>query len=148
MIIGVPKEIKKDEFRVGITPSGVLEYTKAGHSVLIEQGAGLGSGFDDTAYRDAGAIILENADEVYAGAEMILKVKEPIEAEYNRLKENQILFTYLHLAADKKLTEILCAKKIIAFAYETLRIGRRLPLLEPMSEIAGRMATLFGAVHL
>ena len=115
MIIGVPKEIKKDEFRVGITPSGVLEYIKAGHSVLIEQGAGLGSGFDDTAYRDAGAIILENADEVYAGAEMILKVKEPIEAEYNRLKENQILFTYLHLAADKKLTEILCAKKIIAF---------------------------------
>lgn len=148
MIIGVPKEIKTDEFRVGMTPSGVLECVKAGHTVLVERNAGEGSGFDDTRYVDAGAVILSNADDLYARAEMILKVKEPIAIEYDRLKESQILFTYLHLAADKRLTEILCEKKITALAYETLRIGRRLPLLEPMSEIAGRMATLFGAVHL
>lgn len=148
MIIGIPKEIKTDEFRVGMTPSGVLELIKAGHNVLIEQNAGEGSGFEDRLYSDAGATILNTADDVYAGAEMILKVKEPIEVEYSRLREGQILFTYLHLAADKALTEVLCAKKITALAYETLRLGRRLPLLEPMSEIAGRMATLFGAVHL
>ena len=148
MIIGVPKEIKTDEFRVGITPSGVMECIKAGHAVFIEKNAGVGSGFEDALYINAGAVILESADDVYAGADMILKVKEPIEVEYSRLKTGQILFTYLHLAADRELTEILCAKKITAFAYETLRIGRRLPLLEPMSEIAGRMATLFGAVHL
>lgn len=148
MIVGVPKEIKTDEFRVGMTPSGVMELVKAGHSVLIEEGAGLGSGFEDSLYVNAGAVMLESADDVYAGADMILKVKEPIEVEYARLREGQILFTYLHLAADKRLTEVLCAKKITALAYETLRIGRRLPLLEPMSEIAGRMATLFGAVHL
>jgi len=148
MIIGVPKEIKTDEFRVGMTPSGVLECIKAGHSVMVERGAGLGSGFEDTQYLNTGAVLVERADDVYAGADMILKVKEPIEAEYSRLKEGQILFTYLHLAADKRLTEVLCAKKITALAYETLRVGRRLPLLEPMSEIAGRMATLFGAVHL
>lgn len=148
MIIGVPKEIKSDEFRVGITPSGVMECIKAGHSVLVEQGAGLGSGFEDSLYSDAGAVILDTADDIYEGADMILKVKEPIEVEYGRLREGQILFTYLHLAADKKLSEILCEKKITALAYETLKVGRRLPLLEPMSEIAGRMATLFGAVHL
>ncbi len=111
-------------------------------------GAGLGSGFEDSAYIQAGGMIVDNADEVYARCEMILKVKEPIEIEYERLREGQILFTYLHLAADKRLTEVLCEKKITALAYETLRVGRRLPLLEPMSEIAGRMATLFGAVHL
>ena len=148
MIIGVPKEIKTDEFRVGMTPSGVMELIKAGHSVMVEQGAGLGSGFEDTQYLNTGAVLVESADDLYAGVDMILKVKEPIEVEYSRLKEGQILFTYLHLAADKRLTEVLCAKKITALAYETLRIGRRLPLLEPMSEIAGRMATLFGAVHL
>ncbi|MDO9207785.1 MAG: alanine dehydrogenase [Sulfuricurvum sp.] len=148
MIIGVPKEIKTDEFRVGITPQGVRELVKHGNSVLIETGAGLGSGFEDGAYTQAGGTIVDNADEVYGRCEMILKVKEPIEVEYERLREGQILFTYLHLAADKRLTEILCEKKITALAYETLRVGRRLPLLEPMSEIAGRMATLFGAVHL
>ncbi len=148
MIIGVPKEIKSDEFRVGITPSGVMECIKAGHSVFVEFGAGVGSGFTDAQYSDAGAVILNTADDIYAGADMILKVKEPIEVEYVRLKEAQILFTYLHLAADKRLTEVLCEKKITALAYETLKVGRRLPLLEPMSEIAGRMATLFGAVHL
>lgn len=148
MIIGVPKEIKTDEFRVGMTPSGVMELIKAGHSVLLERGAGLGSGFEDTQYLNTGAVLVESADDLYAGADMILKVKEPIEVEYERLREGQILFTYLHLAADKRLTEVLCAKKITALAYETLRVGRRLPLLEPMSEIAGRMATLFGAIHL
>jgi alanine dehydrogenase len=148
MIIGIPKEIKTDEFRVGMTPAGVLEMVKAGHTVCVEKNAGAGSGFDDALYVDAGAVIWENADDIYGGADIIIKVKEPIEVEYNRLKEAQILFTYLHLAADKRLTEVLCAKKITALAYETLRVGRRLPLLEPMSEIAGRMATLFGAVHL
>jgi len=148
MIIGIPKEIKKDEFRVGMTPAGVLEMVKAGHSVCVEKSAGVGSGFDDSLYVASGAVIWENADDIYSGADIIIKVKEPIEVEYNRLKEGQILFTYLHLAADKRLTEVLCAKKITALAYETLRVGRRLPLLEPMSEIAGRMATLFGAVHL
>ncbi len=148
MIIGIPKEIKKDEFRVGMTPAGVLEMVKAGHSVYVEKSAGVGSGFDDSLYANAGAVIWENADDIYGGADIIIKVKEPIEVEYNRLKEGQILFTYLHLAADKRLTEVLCAKKITSLAYETLRVGRRLPLLEPMSEIAGRMATLFGAVHL
>lgn len=148
MIIGIPKEIKKDEFRVGMTPSGVLEMIKAGHSVLVEKNAGVGSGFEDRLYVDVGGVIWENPDDIYTSADLIIKVKEPIEIEYDRLKEGQILFTYLHLAADKVLTEILCAKKITAFAYETLRVGRRLPLLEPMSEIAGRMATLFGAVHL
>lgn len=148
MIIGIPKEIKTDEFRVGMTPSGVRELSRHGHRILIESGAGAGSGFDDAAYIEAGGEILQSADAVYAQSQMILKVKEPIEVEYERLREGQILFTYLHLAADKRLTEVLCEKKITAFAYETLRIGRRLPLLEPMSEIAGRMATLFGAVHL
>lgn len=148
MIIGVPKEIKTDEFRVGMTPSGVRELTKYGHSVIVESGSGIGSGFEDAHYADAGAVILQSVDELYSKAQMIIKVKEPIEIEYGRLKEGQILFTYLHLAADKRLTEVLCEKKITALAYETLRVGRRLPLLEPMSEIAGRMATLFGAVHL
>lgn len=148
MIIGIPKEIKTDEFRVGMTPSGVAELIKAGHSVLVEHGAGEGSGFDDSLYAEAGAQLLQRAAEVYAQAGMILKVKEPIETEYPLLREGQILFTYLHLAADKRLTEVLCAKKVTAFAYETLQISHRLPLLEPMSEIAGRMATLFGALHL
>lgn len=148
MIVGIPKEIKTDEFRVGITPSGVRELVKQGNNVLIEASAGLGSGFDDAAYRDCGGQIVDSADEIYARSDMIMKVKEPIEVEYDRLREGQILFTYLHLAADKRLTHVLCEKKITAFAYETLRVGRRLPLLEPMSEIAGRMATLFGAVHL
>jgi len=148
MIIGVPKEIKTDEFRVGITPAGVRELIKHAHTVIVESSAGLGSGFEDDSYMEAGALILDSADELYLRAEMIMKVKEPIEIEYDRLREGQILFTYLHLAADKRLTEVLCEKKITALAYETLRIGRRLPLLEPMSEIAGRMATLFGAVHL
>lgn len=148
MIIGIPKEIKTDEFRVGITPSGVRELCKRGHTLLVEANAGVGSGFFDEEYVEAGASIIATPEEVYFSSEMVMKVKEPIEVEYARLKEGQILFTYLHLAADKELTEVLCQKRITALAYETLKTGRRLPLLEPMSEIAGRMATLFGAVHL
>lgn len=148
MIIGIPKEIKTDEFRVGVIPSGAQELVKQGHCVLVETRAGDGSGFDDHAYLAAGAVIVESAEDVYRQADMVIKVKEPIEIEYPRLRTGQVLFTYLHLAADERLTRVLCEKKITAFAYETLRIGNRLPLLEPMSEIAGRMATLFGAVHL
>ncbi len=148
MIIGVPKEIKSDEFRVGMTPMGVLEAVRLGYSVIVESNAGEGSDFTNDEYINAGATIVPDPDTLYAQASMIVKVKEPIEPEYGRLREGQILFTYLHLAADKRLSEVLCKKKVVAFAYETMRIGKRLPLLEPMSEIAGRMATLFGAVHL
>lgn len=148
MTIGIPKEIKTDEYRVGITPAGVMELIKAGHEVLVQMDAGFGSGFENSDYQKAGAVLIPTASELFARAQMIMKVKEPIEVEYVLLREGQILFTYLHLAADKRLTEILLEKKVTSLAYETLRIGKRLPLLEPMSEIAGRMATLFGAVHL
>lgn len=148
MTVGIPKEIKTDEYRVGITPAGVMELAKADHTVLVQTDAGIGSGFENADYEKAGAILLTTASEIYQRSEMIMKVKEPIEAEYELLREGQILFTYLHLAADKQLTEILLAKKVTSLAYETLSIGKRLPLLEPMSEIAGRMATLFGTVHL
>lgn len=148
MIIGLPKEIKTDEFRVGLTPSGVKVLTNAGHILYVETKAGEGSGFSDDEYVRSGAKIIDSADEVWSLAEMIVKVKEPIAVEYPRLKEGLLLFTYLHLAADRNLTEELLRKKVTAYAYETLRVGRRLPLLEPMSEIAGRMATLFGSVHL
>ena len=148
MTIGIPKEIKTDEYRVGITPAGVMELIKAGHEVLVQTDAGIGSGFDNGDYVKAGATLIQTAGEIYHRSEMIMKVKEPIEPEYELLREGQILFTYLHLAADKRLTQILLEKKVTSLAYETLRIGKRLPLLEPMSEIAGRMATLFGAVHL
>lgn len=148
MIIGVPKEIKPDEYRVAMTPSGVCELVRAGHRILVETVAGEGSGFDDVAYARAGAEIVGDVEELYRLSDMIVKVKEPLEIEYDRLQPGQILFTYLHLAADKRLTEMLCEKNIAAFAYETLAIGGRLPLLEPMSEIAGKMATLYGALHL
>ncbi|MDD3769995.1 MAG: alanine dehydrogenase [Sulfuricurvum sp.] len=148
MIIGLPKEIKTDEFRVALTPSGVEELVRSGHTVYVQSGAGKGSGFEDASYAAAGGVLLDDPDQIWRSSDMIVKVKEPIEAEYARLREGLILFTYLHLAADKVLTELLCEKKVTAYAYETLRSGRRLPLLEPMSEIAGRMATLFGSVHL
>jgi alanine dehydrogenase len=148
MTIGIPKEIKKDEFRVAMTPTGVAELTKKGHKVVVEAGAGAGSGFDDAMYRDSGAVLVDGIKKVYAEADLIVKVKEPIEPEFELLKEEQLLFTYLHLAAAKSLTEVLLEKRVRAFAYETLDRGGRLPLLEPMSEIAGKMASLFGAVHL
>lgn len=148
MTVGIPKEIKTDEYRVGVTPAGVIEFVKAGHEVLVQTDAGIESRFENGDYEKAGAILVSTASEIYQRSQMILKVKEPIEVEYELLREGQILFTYLHLAADKRLTEILLEKKVTSLAYETLRVGKRLPLLEPMSEIAGRMATLFGAVHL
>lgn len=148
MKIGVPKEIKKDEYRVSVTPSGVTELVALGASVYVERAAGEGSGFSDQEYVDAGATILQEAVQVFTIADAIIKVKEPIEVEYPFFKEKQTLFTYLHLAADEKLTRFLLEKKIRAFAYETLVVNGKLPLLEPMSEVAGKMAALMGAVHL
>ena len=148
MIIGVPKEIKSDEYRVAMTPAGVRELTAAGHAVHVQSGAGEGSGFPDAEYEAAGALLEPGIAEVYAVAETIVKVKEPIAAEYPLFKANQTLFTYLHLAADEPLTRFLLERGVRAFAYETLEVERRLPLLEPMSEVAGKMAGLMGAVHL
>ena len=148
MNIGVPKEIKIEEYRVSITPSGVEELCQEGHTLYVQMGAGEGSGFSDDEYTQAGAFLLRSAQEVFEVSEMIVKVKEPIASEYTLFKENQTLFTYLHLAADEAQTRFLLEKGIRAFAYETLEIDRRLPLLEPMSEVAGKMASLMGAVHL
>ncbi len=148
MNIGVPKEIKTQEYRVSLTPAGVRELVDAGHTVCVQMGAGEGSGFSDEAYADAGASLLTSAEDVFEIAEMIVKVKEPIAQEYALFKKGQTLFTYLHLAADKPLTEFLLSQGIKAFAYETLVVDGRLPLLEPMSEVAGKMAALMGAVHL
>jgi alanine dehydrogenase len=148
MTIGVPKEIKTDEFRVAITPAGVKEIINDGFDVIVQRSAGIGSGFDDEEYTAAGATLADSIEKVYASADMIVKVKEPIAAEYPLLRDGQILFTYLHLAADESLTRLLLEKKICAFAYETLSVQGRLPLLEPMSEVAGKMAALMGSVHL
>ncbi|VDN48685.1 L-alanine dehydrogenase (NAD-dependent) [Petrocella atlantisensis] len=149
MIIGVPKEIKNNENRVALTPAGVHTLTEKGHVVLIETKAGIGSGIEDEAYVLAGATILNTADDIFNQAEMIMKVKEPIPIEYDRLKEGQILFTYLHLAPNQELTDVLIRKKIAAIAYETVELeDHSLPLLTPMSEVAGRMATQVGAFML
>ena len=149
MIIGVPKEIKPDEYRVGMVPAGVGQLVLAGHTVLIEKSAGIGSGFPDTTYITEGADIIDTAEEIWSRAEMIVKVKEPIEPEFPLLREGLILYTYLHLAADKRLTETLLEKKIIGIAYETVQESNgSLPLLVPMSEIAGRMSIHEGAKYL
>ncbi len=148
MNIGVPKEIKTDEYRVAVTPAGVQEMSAQGHNLYVQSGAGEGSGFSDEEYRSAGAILIDDVKALFESCEMIVKVKEPIEQEYGLFRQGQILFTYLHLAADLRLTEFLLEKKIQAFAYETLQVEGRLPLLEPMSEVAGKMASLMGAVHL
>jgi len=145
MIIGVPKEIKEQEQRVALLPSGTNELTKHGHSVLVEKDAGLGSGYPDQDYVKAGAEIVDQAKEVFARADMIVKVKEPLKAEFPLLRRGQILFTYLHLAASKSLTEELLKSGVIGVAYETIQVDHRLPLLEPMSEIAGRMSVVMGA---
>jgi alanine dehydrogenase len=145
MIIGVPKEIKEQEQRVALLPSGTNELTKHGHSVLVETNAGLGSGYPDQDYVKAGAEIVEQAKEVFARADMIVKVKEPLKAEFPLLRKGQILFTYLHLAASKSLTEALLKSGVTGVAYETIQVDHRLPLLEPMSEIAGRMSVVMGA---
>jgi alanine dehydrogenase len=151
MIIGVPKEIKTDENRVALTPAGVREFASGGHQVLIEATAGVGSSISDDAYVANGATIVATADDVWAHSELVLKVKEPIAAEYHRLsaRANQVLFTYLHLAASRECTEALVASNNVAIAYETVRLrDNSLPLLTPMSEVAGRMAPLMGAHHL
>ena len=148
MIVGIPKEIKKDENRVAMTPDGVEALIASGHKVLIQKSAGLGSGFSDDLYRRAGSIIVENIEDIYDEAELVCKVKEPIALEYELLRKDQILFTYLHLAATQELTKLLMKKNITSFAYETLEVNHRLPLLEPMSEVAGKMASLQAAVHL
>lgn len=149
MIVGIPKEIKDNEYRVAITPGGVHELALYGHEVLVEKGAGLGSGFFDEEYRQAGARLVEKAEEVYRNAEIIVKVKEPIEPEYDLLQVGQILFTYLHLAAAPSLFDVLLKKEIAAIAYETVEDRQGgLPLLAPMSEIAGRMAVLVGSQYL
>jgi alanine dehydrogenase len=145
MIIGVPREIKEQEQRVALLPSGTNELTKHGHSVLVERDAGLGSGYSDQDYVKAGAEIVEQAKEVFARADMIVKVKEPLKAEFPLLRRGQILFTYLHLAASKPLTEALLKSGVTGVAYETIQVDHRLPLLEPMSEIAGRMSVVMGA---
>ena len=148
MNIGVPKEVKNNEFRVAITPSGVREFIKHGHSVFIEKGAGLGSAITDADYTSVGATILDSADEVWAKAELILKVKEPIAVEYSRLRKDQVLFTYLHLAASRECTDALVKSGATAIAYETVEVSGTLPLLAPMSEVAGRMAAQVGAAAL
>lgn len=149
MIIGVPKEIKISENRVGITEAGVRQYVKEGHTVIVEKDAGIGSGISNEQYEKAGAQIIDTKKEVYAKADMIQKVKEPLPDEYELMKENQILYTYLHLAAEPKLTKVLCERKVKAIAYETIQLENgSLPLLTPMSEVAGRMATQIGAFYL
>ena len=148
MIVGVPKEIKEQESRVGLLPSTARTLTNRGHSVLVEKGAGVGSGYPDDDYAKAGAEIVATPAEIFRRADMIVKVKEPLPAEWPLLRKNQIVFTYLHLAASKPLTEALLKSGVTGVAYETIQIGNRLPLLEPMSEIAGRMSVVMGAYYL
>lgn len=149
MIIGVPKEIKPQENRVALQPGGVLVLKRNGHTVLVQKGAGLGSGFTDEAYVEAGAEIMEDVDQLWQKAEMIMKVKEPIAEEYPRMREGQVLFTYFHFAADETLTKAVIDSKCIAIAYETVeKADGSLPLLIPMSEVAGRMAAQEAAVYL
>ncbi len=144
MIIGVPKEIKEQEYRVGLLPSAAYQLIKHGHQVLIERNAGAGSGYPDEDYQRAGATLTDDHASIFEKAELIVKVKEPQASEYNLLRRGQILFTYLHLAANRTLTEALQKSGATCIAYETIEVNRRLPLLEPMSEIAGRMSVLVG----
>jgi len=148
VIIGVPKEIKEQERRIALVPSAAEQLTKRGHTVLVEKNGGIGSGYPDEEYKKAGAEIVDLAKDVFARADMIVKVKEPLPAEFPLLRKGQILFTYLHLAASKALTDALLKSGVTAIAYETIQIGNRLPLLEPMSEIAGRMSVVMGAYFL
>ena len=149
MIVGTVKEIKRHEYRVGLTPNAVKAYKNAGHKVLVEKDAGEGSAYPDKLYTEAGAEIVSSAKNVWAEAEMIVKVKEPLENEYNLIRENQILYTYLHLAPDRKQTEALIKAKCIAVAFETIEDNKKqLPCLKPMSQIAGRLAVQEGAKYL
>jgi alanine dehydrogenase len=147
--VGIPREVKNHEYRVAITPAGVHEFIRGGHDVFIEAGAGLGSSITDDEFTAAGATILATADDVWGTADLILKVKEPIEEEHHRMREGQVLFTYLHLAASKLCTDALLDRKVTGIAYETVELpDRSLPLLAPMSEVAGRLAPQVGAYHL
>ena len=149
MRIGIPKEIKNNENRVGMTPAGVAEMVKHGHEVLVQHTAGEGSGFSDEDYVKAGAKILQNMEFVYAEADMIVKVKEPIEPEYPLVRQGQLVFTYFHFACERELTDAMLRSGAVCLAYETVQLpDRSLPLLAPMSEVAGRMATLNGAYYL
>jgi alanine dehydrogenase len=149
MIIGIPKEIKNNEFRVGMTPSGVNSFIRNGHTVYLQKGAGLGSGFSDNLYSKVGAQIFDSIEEVYAKSEMIIKIKEPLKEEYGLIKKGQIIYTFFHFASSKELTEAMIASGAICIAYETVQNqDRTLPLLTPMSEVAGRMATQQGAKFL
>jgi alanine dehydrogenase len=148
MLVGVPREIKDNENRVSLTPAGVVELAHHGHQVVVERGAGAGSFFTDDEYAVAGAELVTTHEEVFARAALILKVKEPVPSEYALLRDGQLLFTYLHLAADERLTRALMAQGVTAIAYETVEVARTLPLLMPMSEVAGRMAVQVGAHYL
>ena len=149
MKVGIPREVKNHEYRVAITPAGVHELVRHGHEVFVETGAGLGSSITDDEFAAAGAKILASADDVWATGDLILKVKEPIAEEYHRMREGQMLFTYLHLAASKECTDALLDRKVTGIAYETVELpDRSLPLLAPMSEVAGRLAPQVGAYHL
>ncbi|MDQ6596306.1 MULTISPECIES: alanine dehydrogenase [Bacillus] len=148
MFIGVPKEIKNNENRVALTPAGVVSFLNAGHTVLVEKDAGIGSGFSNEDYAKAGAEIIDSADQVWEKAQMIMKVKEPLSSEYKYFRQGLILFTYLHLAAEPPLAKALKDSGVIAIAYETVEVNRTLPLLTPMSEVAGRMAAQIGAQFL
>ncbi len=149
MIIGIPKEIKVQEGRVAMTPAGVMELTHRGHTVYLQRGAGVNSSLSDERYRQAGAVILDSMEEVYASSEMIVKVKEPLESEYNLIRKGQIMFTYFHFASNKQLTQAMIDSGAICIAYETVmdRMGT-LPLLTPMSEVAGRLSVQQGAKYL
>ncbi|WP_408955958.1 alanine dehydrogenase [Natroniella sp. ANB-PHB2] len=149
MIIGVPQEVKNNENRVAVTPAGVETLINQGHEIIIEKAAGEGSGISDQEFEEAGAKILQSHKEIFSSADMIMKVKEPIPEEYNLFKEEQILYTYLHLAAEKELTRTLMKKKVVSIAYETVELeDGSLPLLTPMSEVAGRLAAQSGALFL
>jgi len=148
VLVGIPKEVKNNEFRVSTTPAGVHSLVIAGHSVFVEKSAGVGSSITDAEYVKAGATILDTAGEVWAKSEMIIKVKEPVAEEYHRMRKGQILFTYLHLAASRECTDALITAGVTAIAYETVEVNRFLPLLAPMSEVAGRMSIQVGAAAL
>jgi alanine dehydrogenase len=148
VLVGIPKEVKNNEFRVSTTAAGVHSLVISGHTVFVEKSAGLGSSITDEEYARAGATILDTADEVWAKSEMIIKVKEPIAQEYSRMRKGQILFTFLHLAASRECTDAIIKSGITAIAYETVELNRFLPLLAPMSEVAGRMSIQVGAAAL
>ncbi|OZB46860.1 MAG: alanine dehydrogenase, partial [Cellulomonas sp. 14-74-6] len=149
MKVGIPREVKNREYRVAATPAGVHRLAAAGHEVLVEAGAGVGSAIDDEQYRAAGSVVVPDAAAVWTEADVVCKVKEPVQSEYGYLRDDLVLFTYLHLAADRPATDALLAAGTTSIAYETVRLADgSLPLLAPMSEVAGRLATQVGAYHL